>query len=69
MGFGTNNVCGLIVCQKKNRELVNLTLQYVAKPIGVATYKNYDTKDGLLKKIRKYLPTNKIIKKRLLFVE
>ena len=49
-----NSSIGIILCQSKNRKVVDYTLRYINKPIGVSEYKIYSQ---IPKNIFKYLPT------------
>ena len=49
---------GLLICKSKNKTVVEYALSNNKKPLGVAEYK-------LPKKIIKYLPTSKQLKKIL----
>ncbi len=62
---GENPSIGIIICKKKNREVVDLSLQFITKPIGVATYRTYKTKRALPENIKKYLPSPEELKNRL----
>jgi len=63
-----NPSIGIIVCRDKDRDLVDLTLSFITKPVGVATYTTYKSKEKLPAEISKYMPTVEEIKKRLLSI-
>ena len=54
-----NSSVGIILCQSKNNKVVDYTLKYINKPIGVSEYKIYSK---IPKDIFKYLPTKDEIK-------
>ncbi len=62
---GENSSIGIVVCKKKSRAVVEYTLRDVNRPIGVATYKEYNDKKYLPSDIAKYLPSKEDITKRL----
>ena len=53
---------GIIICQSKNRTVVEFALRDVNKPIGVATYTYTDT---LPSELRPFFPTNAELVKRI----
>ncbi len=60
-----NTSIGIIICKEKDRDVVDLSLQYITKPIGVSTYKTYTEKD-LPKEISIYMPGLEEFGKRLI---
>ena len=53
-----NPSVGILLCQSKNNEIVDYTLKYINKPVGVSEYKIYnELPDNLLKE----LPTERDI--------
>lgn len=61
---GENPSIGIIICQGKDRTIVEYTLKSVTQPIGVATYRTYNI-EQLPETISKYLPSQEEIEKRL----
>jgi hypothetical protein len=57
-----NPSIGIIICKSKVKTVVEYAFKDVNKPIGVATYKIIKE---LPKEIKKYLPSQKEIEKRL----
>ncbi len=53
---------GIIICQSKNRTVVEFALRDVNKPIGVATYAYTDT---LPSELRPFFPSNEDLVRRL----
>lgn len=53
-----NPSIGIILCQSKNNEIVDYTLKYINKPVGVSEYKIFNK---LTSKLLKELPTEKDI--------
>jgi hypothetical protein len=53
---------GIIICQSKNRTVVEFALRDVNKPIGVATYTYSDT---LPSELRPFFPSNEELVRRL----
>jgi hypothetical protein len=53
---------GIIICQNKNRTVVEFALRDVNKPIGVATYTFSDT---LPSELRPFFPSNEELVRRL----
>jgi hypothetical protein len=53
---------GIIICQSKNRTVVEFALRDVNKPIGVATYTFSDT---LPSELRPFFPSNEELVRRL----
>lgn len=53
---------GIIICQSKNRTVVEFALRDVNKPIGVATYTYTDT---LPSELRQFFPSNEELVRRL----
>jgi len=62
---GENPAIGIILCKEKSRKSVELLLKYIAKPIGVASYKTYEDREDLPDKVKKYLPSVAELKERL----
>jgi hypothetical protein len=60
-----NPSIGIIVCQSKDRTIVEYTLKEVNRPIGVASYNQYDSLDEVPERIAKYLPSPDEIERRL----
>ena len=60
-----NPSMGIIVCQSKDRTMVDYTLRDVHKPIGVASYNHYARLEDLPEQIAKYLPSPEDIQQRL----
>lgn len=60
-----NPSIGIIVCRSKNRTIVEYTLKDVNRPIGVATYNQYESLEELPDRIAHYLPSPDEIKERL----
>jgi predicted nuclease of restriction endonuclease-like (RecB) superfamily len=61
---GENPSIGIIICQGKDRTVVEYTLKAVNQPIGVSTYHTYE-RNQLPEAIAKYLPTQDEIEQRL----
>ena len=61
---GENPSIGLLICKSKDRTLVEYTLRDVNRPIGVASYNQYNLNE-LPQTIAKYLPGEEEIAKRL----
>lgn len=59
---GENDAIGIIVCQSKDRTLVEYTLKDVNKPIGVA---QYSQKKKLPEKLKAFLPSPEDIAEKL----
>ena len=53
---------GIIICQSKNRTVVEFALRDVNKPIGIATYTYTDT---LPSELRPFFPSNEELVRRL----
>lgn len=53
-----NPSIGIILCQNKNNKIVDYTLKYINKPVGVSEYKIFDQ---LNKEIKSKLPTKEEI--------
>lgn len=51
-----NPSIGIILCQNKSNKIVDYTLKYINKPVGVSEYKILDQ---LNKEIQSKLPTKK----------
>ena len=49
-----NPSIGIILCQNKSNKIVDYTLKYINKPVGVSEYKIFDK---LSKDVLKELPT------------
>lgn len=62
---GENPSIGIIVAQSKNRTIVEYTLRDVNRPIGVASYNQYESLDDLPERIARYLPSPEEIEQRL----
>lgn len=60
-----NPALGIIICRSKNRKVVDLSLRFVAKPIGIATYKTYDDSSSLPETLHFMLPSVNELQKRL----
>ncbi len=60
-----NPSIGIIVCRSKDRTTVEYTLRDVNRPIGVASYNQYDNLDEVPERIAKYLPSPGEIERRL----
>lgn len=58
---GENQSIGIIICQKKDRTVVEYALKNKQQPIGVSTFQHKD----LPKSISQYLPTEEDIVRRL----
>ena len=54
-----NSSIGIILCQSKNNKIVDYTLKYINKPVGVSEYKIYSK---IPNDIFKYLPTEDDLK-------
>jgi len=61
-----NPSIGIILCREKNSKLVEASLRFIARPIGIATYRTYKDTRELPKNISKFLPTNQEITEKLL---
>jgi len=61
---GENPTIGMIICQEKDRLMVEYTLKDVNRPIGVATYNSYSRLKDLPAEIAKYLPSEEELQKR-----
>ena len=59
-----NPSIGIILCQTKNNDIVDYTLRYINKPIGVSEYKIYN---NMPSDIIKYLPSKDELKKHMNF--
>jgi predicted nuclease of restriction endonuclease-like (RecB) superfamily len=57
---------GILLCRSKNREEVELSLQFITKPIGVSSYQIYKNRNELPKNIEKHMPTIENIKRKLI---
>lgn len=53
-----NPSIGIILCQNKSNKIVDYTLKYINKPVGVSEYKIFEQ---LTKEIQKKLPSNEDI--------
>lgn len=53
-----NPSIGIILCQNKSNKIVDYTLKYINKPVGVSEYKIFDQ---LNKEIQSKLPTKEEI--------
>ena len=62
---GENPSIGIIICKSKNRTKVEYTLRDQKRPIGVATYNQYDRLEDLPNQISQFLPSEEEISKRL----
>ena len=51
-----NPSIGIILCQNKSNKIVDYTLKYINKPVGVSEYKIFDQ---LSKEIQSKLPSEK----------
>lgn len=60
-----NPSIGIIVCQSKDRTIVEYTLKEVNRPIGVASYNQYDSLDRVPERIARYLPSPAELEQRL----
>lgn len=60
-----NSSIGIIVSRSKDRTVVEYTLRGEARPIGVATYNQYESLEDMPERISKYLPSPDEIKDRL----
>jgi hypothetical protein len=60
-----NTSIGIIVSRSKDRTVVEYTLRGETRPIGVASYNQYDSLAELPERIAKYLPSPEEISKRL----
>lgn len=60
-----NPSIGIIVAQSKNRTIVEYTLRDVNRPIGVASYNQYESLEDLPERIARYLPSPSEIEQRL----
>lgn len=57
---------GIVICQSKNRTVVEFALRDVNKPIGVATYTyTYTYTDTLPSELRPFFPSNEELVRRL----
>lgn len=63
-----NPTIGIILCESKNRGLVDTTLKFITKPVGVSTYQILNKRQELPEDMQKYLPTKKQIFKRLMLL-
>ncbi len=61
-----NPTIGIILCKEKNRDVVNASLKFIARPVGVATYKTYSNQEQLPTNIKEYFPNNDKLTTRLL---
>jgi len=61
---GENPSIGMIICKAKDRIIVEYTLRYEGRPIGVATYNSYSNLKDLPAEIAKYLPSEEELQKR-----
>lgn len=61
-GEDDNPSIGLILCESKNNTIVDYTLKYINKPVGVSEYKIYDK---LPKRYIGKLPENNDLKEKL----
>jgi len=59
------NSIGIIICKSKDRTIVEYTLDGMTKPLGVATYSQYENLKKLPERVSKYLPAEEDIIKRL----
>ena len=50
-----NPTIGIILCQQKDRKVVETSLKVIARPVGVATYRTYEDNEKLPDDIGKYL--------------
>jgi hypothetical protein len=64
---GENPSIGIIICQGKDRTVVEYTLKSVTQPIGVASYRTYAI-DQLPETISKFLPSQEEIERRLTYL-
>ena len=55
----------ITLCKCKDRDVFNSTLKYITRPIGISTYKSYESAE-LPKDLLKYLPNKSQIERRLL---
>jgi predicted nuclease of restriction endonuclease-like (RecB) superfamily len=62
---GENPSIGIIVCRNKNRTVVEYTLRDVTRPIGVASYNQYESLEDMPERISRYLPSPDAIDTRL----
>lgn len=60
-----NPSIGIIVCRSKDRTVVEYTLRDVNRPIGVASYNQYERLEDIPERISKYLPSPDEIVDRL----
>ncbi len=60
-----NSSIGIIVSRSKDRTVVEYTLRGETRPIGVATYNQYESLEDMPERISKYLPSPDEIKDRL----
>lgn len=56
---------GIIICKSKKRTTVEYTLKDMNKPLGVATYNQYQNLKNLPERVSRYLPDEEQIKNRL----
>ncbi len=54
---GENPPIGVIICKDKNRTMVEYSLKSIKQPIGIASYKTYNSDKELPKEYVKYLPS------------
>lgn len=59
------NAIGIIICKSKKRTIVEYALQDLNKPLGVATYSQYESLKNLPERVSKYLPREEEIIKKL----
>jgi predicted nuclease of restriction endonuclease-like (RecB) superfamily len=59
------NSIGIIICKSKDRTIVEYTLDGMTKPLGVATYSQYENLEKLPERVSKYLPGEEEIIKKL----
>lgn len=57
-----NPSIGIILCQHKSNKIVDYTLKYINKPVGVSEYKIFDQ---LTQEIQEKLPTEEEINMHL----
>ncbi len=61
-----NPAIGIILCKEKNRNVVDTTLKFITRPIGVATFSVYERNTPLPSDISKYLPLTEEVENKLL---
>jgi predicted nuclease of restriction endonuclease-like (RecB) superfamily len=62
---GENPSIGIIICKTKDRTKVEYTLKDIKRPVGVASYNQYENLEDIPEKIAKYLPDEDELEKRL----